>query len=73
MQMQERLNGRGGRESRGRGRGAQGTNKRNVSATNTQEYEGQDDADMSTITSSEQGGRNGCSFGRGAYGQGGRG
>jgi hypothetical protein len=61
MQMRERLSGRGGRESRGQGRGARGvgTNERNVSATNTQEYEGEDDADTSTITTSKQGGRNG--------------
>jgi hypothetical protein len=44
-----------------------------VSATNTQQYEGEDqDADTSTITSSERGGRNGRGFGRGAYGQGSR-
>jgi hypothetical protein len=73
MQMRECLSGRGGHESRGRGRGARGTgtNKRNVSAMNTQEYEGKDDANTSTITSSERGGRNGCVFGSGAYRQGG--
>jgi hypothetical protein len=54
--MQERLSGRGGCENRGRGRGARGTNERNVSATNTQEYEGEDVANTSTITSSERGG-----------------
>jgi hypothetical protein len=73
MQVRERLSGRGGRESRGRGCGARGvgTNERNVSATNTQEYEGEDDTDKSTITTSERGGQYGRGFGPGTYGQGG--
>jgi hypothetical protein len=50
---------------------AVGANKRNVSAKNTQDYEGEDDADTSTITTSKRGGQNGRGFGRGAYGQGG--
>jgi hypothetical protein len=71
MQMRECLSGRGGRESHGQGHGAQGagTNEHNVSATNTQEYEGEDDADTSTIITSKQGGQNGCGFGRGTYGK----
>lgn len=74
MQMRECLSGRGGHESHGQGCGARGvgTNKRNISAMNTQEYEGEDDADTSTITTSkQQGGQNGRGFGRGAYRQGG--
>jgi uncharacterized membrane protein len=78
MAMRDRTHGRGGREGHGGRRVNFRDNKdqRNVSSTAIVEYNNNadeastnDQADNSTITSSERGGRNGRGFGRGAYGQ----
>jgi hypothetical protein len=80
MSLRDRNQGRGGRDGRGGRRVSfHDDEERNVSSTAIVEYQSNadegsnnDQADNSMI-SSERGGRNGRGFGRGAYGQRGRG
>ena len=70
--MRERANGRGNHGGRGRGRGRGRDNERNISATTEHErvVRFEDEPHTDATTRDDRGGRNGRSFGRGAYGAG---